>query len=312
MGLFFTTWLNGQNSRFVFYNVENLFHPDQDSLNPDQEFSPEGSKEWTYYKYHERLRRLSKLIINLSDSNFEAPTLVAFAEIENKQVLEDLIQNQPLRKLDYQLIHYDSPDRRGIDVGLIYRKDQLRLLNSLAIPYFCDSIPDYHSRDMLYASFSNLAGDTLQFVICHWPSRYGGQEASQFKRLCASERLVNFTDSIKALSKAPFILMGDFNDSPVDSSLRQLSTLGHFDNLMKDLPKSLGSHRYKGEWSYLDQMLVSKNYRSHIKDFGVFQAPFLLEKESKYPGYRPKRAFRGTYFTDGFSDHLPIYLDWRP
>jgi len=237
---------------------------------------------------------------------------VAFAEIESKQVLIDLIENQPIRKIDYQLVHYDSPDRRGIDVGLIYRKDRLKLLNSKAIPYFCDSIPDYNSRDMLYASFTIPEGDTLQFLICHWPSRYGGQEASEFKRLCAAHTLLDFSDSLKTQSKSPFIIIGDFNDSPKDSSMRLLSNAGRFINLMDELPEAQGSHRYKGEWAYLDQALISEDYGEYVQSFGVFNAPYLLEEESKFPGYRPKRAFRGTFFTDGFSDHLPIYLDWRP
>ncbi len=300
----------------AFYNVENLFHPDQDSLNPDQEFSPQGSKKWESYKYLLRLKRLSKVIISLSDTNFTPPIIIGLAEIECKQVLEDLFDRTALRKWNYQFVHYDSPDRRGIDVALLYDKSRLKLQNSLPISYRCASDPQYQSRDMLYAEFDDRNNQFYRFVICHWPSRYGGKEASAFKRICASQLLRNFIDSLWSQSNDPLIIMGDFNDEPNDSSLSLLCKTGpnglSLISPMEFLPGNYGSHRYQGEWTYLDQFIVDAQHESHLLKVQVHSPDFLLEPESQYPGFKPFRAFKGSFLTKGFSDHLPIVLDWSP
>jgi endonuclease/exonuclease/phosphatase family metal-dependent hydrolase len=297
--------------------VENLFHPSVDSLNgnPDQSFTPEGDYQWHFGSYYERINRLAKVLINLSDSSFQSPALMGLAEVECQEVLEDLRLKSPLRKLDYQWVHYDSPDRRGIDVAILYRRDLLRLIDSKKIPFVWPKEKEYRSRDMLYAKFKTKAGTYLQVIICHWPSRYGGQAASEPKRLQAARILGRFCDSIALINQDPILIMGDFNDGPGDKSLSylcdSLQNIG-FENLMKSLNPALGSHRYQGNWEYLDQILIRRDSSSRLAKAQVFRADFLLEEETKFPGYKPKRAFKGRFFTTGFSDHLPIYLDYHP
>lgn len=305
-----TVFAYSQQQRFIFYNTENLFHPDVDSLNPDLEFTPDGVYQWTYYSYLERLHLLSKVIIALSDSNYNLPSVIGLAEIESRTVLQDLIGKTALRKRPYQLVHYDSPDRRGIDVGLIYNKEQFRLLHSDLIPFQCQEWPHYKSRDMLHVQLEAQDASVLNFIICHWPSRYGGKEKSAGKRLCASQELKNYTRNLQGA----IIIMGDFNDEPQDESMMELCRDGsrrQFINLMEQASSLKGSHRYKGEWAYLDQILVDSTHFEGIIDCDVFDAPFLLEAESAYPGHKPKRAFRSKFYRGGFSDHLPIFLDWK-
>lgn len=317
MAIFFicSSYLSGQESyRFGFYNVENLFHPEIDSINRDTDFSPEGRYHWDVSGYYKRIHRLGKVIVNMADSNGLPPVLMGLAEIESAQVLSDLLEISPLYKLKYQYVHYDSPDRRGIDVGIIYRKDLLRLINSKIITYHNPQDKNYKSRDMLYALFELPSGDSLHFVICHWPSRYGGKKASEPRRMAAARILGSFCDSIAQKSESPIILMGDFNDGPTNQSLLYLSDSlksRPFLNLMKNLDQSLGSHRYQGEWAYLDQILISNRDSQRVVQSAVFKAPSLLEEDSRYPGVRPKRAFKGTFFGSGFSDHLPVFVDYQ-
>lgn len=246
----------------------------------------------------------------MADSLYQPPALIALAEIESKPVLEDLITKTVLRKWPYQLVHYDSPDRRGIDLALLYNKAAFKLKHSEAIPYKCADFPHYKSRDMLHVQLEAKDGSLLNMIVCHWPSRFGGKQASSPKRSCAAHVLTNYAQNLPGA----LIVLGDFNDVPQDQSLLWLSLpegpLGLI-NLMADAPSYSGSHRYQGEWAYLDQILVDSTHYEKVKEYGVFRPAFLLEAETKYPGYKPKRAFQGNFYRDGFSDHLPIYLDWE-
>lgn len=296
----------------MFYNVENLFYPEWDSINPDREFMPEGSKEWTFPKYYIRLQRLSKVILSLSDSNFQAPAIIGFAEIEEARVLDDLIHRTALTKIPYQYIHYESPDRRGIDVALIYRKDVFRLIDSKTLRFYWPEQPDYRSRDMLYAQFEDSLNRSWHFVFCHWPSRYGGQQSSEPKRMAAAKILSEFLNSLKLDPEELLLIMGDFNDEAHNRSLQYLSRAKYHPplvNLMAGRKHSKGSHRYKGEWAYLDQILIRPEMQNWTIACEAFAAPFLLEDESSLPGKKPRRAFKGPFFGSGFSDHLPVYID---
>lgn len=298
--------------RCVFYNVENLFNPEWDSINPDREFTPEGAREWTYPKYYIRVQQLSKVILSLSDSNFQAPAIIGLAEVEGAQVLEDLIHRTALVKIPYQYVHYESPDRRGIDVALIYRKDIFRLIDSKTLRFQWPDHPEYRSRDMLYAQFEDSLRRNWHFVICHWPSRYGGQQSSEPKRLAAANILSKFLDSLDLEIGDLLIIMGDFNDEAHNRSLQYLSSDSAtvpMLNLMEGREAGVGSHRYKGEWAYLDQILIRPEMQKWTKRCEAFRAPFLLEEETKLPGKKPRRAFKGPFFGSGYSDHLPVYID---
>ena len=165
--LLFST-LSAQNSyRFAFYNVENLFHPSDDSLINDEEFTPEGKKYWSFYRYHQKLNKTAKVCLAMSKDKL--PALMGMAELESELVLEDLLKTEILSKYDYQYVHYNSPDRRGIDVGLIYDKKQLRLIYSQAFPLRVVEDSSFRSRDILFSQFVSLGGDSIDVFICHWP-----------------------------------------------------------------------------------------------------------------------------------------------
>ena len=308
--------------RVGFYNLENLFHPDDDPETNDDEFTPEGLRNWTYYKYRAKLHKMSKVILSMGA--WDAPAIVGLEELENKEVLQDLVNSEVLRKIPYRMVHYESPDKRGIDVALIYRKDRFELLHSEPIPLRISKSPTFKSRDMLYVKGIAQAVDTLHIFVCHWPSKYSGQAISEPKRIKAAQVLQQRIDSIfKHNGKANIIVGGDFNDDPESTSLRVLTSTDTsssgaiIENLMHGLPANEGSHKHHGIWSYLDQILISnsmsdsigiqvENNRAHV------HAPeFILEEDLKYPGMKPYRHFLGFQYHGGFSDHLPVYIDLK-
>ncbi|AEV31173.1 putative extracellular nuclease [Owenweeksia hongkongensis DSM 17368] len=318
--------LNAQKSesqRIAFYNLENLFHPENDSLKNDDEYTPEGKRNWSIYRYHEKLNHMAKAILSIGE--WLPPTIVGVAEVENKQALEDLISTEVLRKFNYGIIHFESPDRRGIDVGMLYRKDEFTPIASRPIPVKMHNDPNFVTRDILYCKGIFNKKDTVHLLFCHWPSRYGGQARSEPKRIQAALTLKHITDSLNMLPYPTYVIAaGDFNDEWTNISLHDtlkaqpLDTMLHgksLINLMATLPPTQGSHRYRGTWSYLDQIIVSSSLLSNeaisIKDntAKVTTHGFLLTTDDKYPGSVPFRTFLGYKYQGGFSDHLPVYVD---
>jgi predicted extracellular nuclease len=307
--------LQAQNDyRFAFYNVENLFHPSDDSLVNDAEFTPEGKKNWSFYRYHQKLNKTAKVCIAMST---EKPiALLGMAELENELVLQDLIKGEVLANYNYQYVHYNSPDRRGIDVGLIYDKDQLTLIYSEAFRLCIPEDSSFISRDVLFSQFTTIGGDSLDVFICHWPSRYGGQEASEYKRLGAAALVRGKVDSLMLKGRTNILILGDLNDEPSNKSVdeilmakKEISQPTQLLNLMLSLDLSEGSHRYKGQWAYLDQVIISQNLSDKVRNFGCFRASFLLEEDNRYPGQQPFRTYKGLRYNEGFSDHLPVFVD---
>lgn len=307
--------INAQSSyRFAFYNVENLFHPSEDSLVNDEEFTPEGKKYWSFYRYHQKLNKTAKVFLAMSADKL--PALVGMAELESQLVLDDLLKTEILSKYDYQYVHYNSPDRRGIDVGLIYDKEQLKLVYSQAFPLKLAQDSTFRSRDILFSQFVSLGGDSIDVFICHWPSRYGGQEASEYKRIAAARLLREKVDSLQAQGRTQILIMGDLNDEPSNKSVSEvlnahndIEEAGQLKNLMLSLDVAQGSHRYKGQWAYLDQIIISSGLIDKLGDFACFSAPFLLEEDTRYPGVQPFRTYKGLRYNEGFSDHLPVFVD---
>ena len=308
--------------RVCFYNVENLFDTEDDSLIIDEEFLPEAEKGWDEFRYRTKITQIAKNILALGGNR--APAVVGLCEIENRRVLNDLVNHELLEKQEYVIVHYDSPDARGIDVALLYRKADLRLLDSRPLRLNNPSDPDWKSRDILQAKFySHNLKDTLFFWVNHWPSRRGGEEASRPLRLLAANRLKASMDSIQQFGKDQnFIVMGDLNDGVGDASL--VDGLGVKDpneasglelvDLMSLLRKDLGTHKYRGEWAYLDHLIINQallhgTYKLGCSGAMVFRAHWLLEADERYTGSYPFRTYSGPRYLGGFSDHLPIYLD---
>jgi endonuclease/exonuclease/phosphatase family metal-dependent hydrolase len=311
-----------QSVRFMFYNVENFFDIYNDTLKEDDAFLPGGLMRWNLSRYNKKINSLYKTIVAAGEWN--PPSLVAFCEVENKKVLEDLIYGTYLSKFHYAIIHEDSPDVRGIDVCLIYRSDNVHLIDyKYWIPSDINK-EDYTTRSVLYAKFS-VNNETIHVIVNHWPSRRGGVLAMEPVRLKIAAMVKAKADSLMKVcsSGAKVIIMGDFNCTPDDQALRSLITLTDSCNYLIDLSerpaaKGIGTYKYMGTWEMIDQVLVSDKLltcRDGLYTDGnmltVFKPDFLLQKDPKYPGFTPLSTYRGYKYQGGFSDHLPVLLDLK-
>jgi len=309
-----------QSVRFVFYNVENLFdtldHPEKN----DDEFTPAGRNHWTSYRYYTKLQRISKVMLAIGE--WQPPELFGLCEIENRLVLDDLLRLTPLSSFDYEIVHKESPDLRGIDVALFYRKKHFKLLFYDFFEVRIPEYPDTKTRDILYAKGILKNADTLHIFINHWPSRFGGKEESDPKRLFTAKLLRSKVDSILKINNQSLIFIsGDFNDEPTDKSIIDVlnangDTNNTLYNLMYDLKQQgRGSYKYKFEYNLIDQIIVSSSFfqeNSKLKIHGeasIFEADWLMEDDKNFPGKKPFRTYIGMKYNDGYSDHLPVYTD---
>ena len=311
-----------QSERIMFYNVENLFDIYDDSLTMDNEFLPDGLMKWNLSRYNKKINSLYKTIIAAGE--WEPPAVVALCEIENRKVLEDLIYGTYLTKFNYSIIHEDSPDRRGIDVCLIYRN---KLVDIICYTYWipAKSEPqDFNSRSVLYVKLL-IRSDTIHLIVNHWPSRRGGVLAGESNRLRIASMVHEKVDSIfkSNSSGAGIIILGDFNCTPDDQILKSLIFSSDNEKSLINLSDSLadkgcGTYRYMGKWEMIDQVIVSRGLLSRReglytepKLFKIFSPDFLLKKDPKYPGFTPLSTYRGFKYQGGFSDHLPVILDLK-
>lgn len=323
-GFIFSQNPQAQNKgvRIMFYNVENLFHPSNDSLKRDDEFTPKGERYWSYKRYNQKLKNIAKTTIALGE--WEPPAVIGLCEIENNQCLKDLIYNTPLKAFGYEIIHYESPDNRGIDVAILYRPEFFKLIDSH--PYVLKFGPDSRpTRDILYAKGVVNKKDTLHLFINHWPSRYGGQLATAPKREKAAQILKQKYDSLLTLNPlANIIALGDFNDHPDDVSMKnnlkaKKDTINLKPNELVNLiwhfaDQGLGTHKYQHVWGVLDQIIVSQNLVfsknslfASLSTAHIFKADWLVEKDDV--GQKLNRTYVGFKYHGGYSDHFPIYVD---
>ncbi len=312
----------GQSShRIVFYNVENLFDTFDDPLTRDEEFTPQGAKHWTSKRYMTKLRKLSEVLDSIGGGDF--PLVIGLAEVENRKVLEDLTEKTLLADGQYGIVHGDSPDERGIDVALLYRKDQMEVLETgfLRIPFPED--PSIHTRDVLYAK-TLFQTDTLHFFVCHFPSMVGGEKQSEWKRQRAASVVRRKVDSLFHVDAgAALVIMGDLNGK-ADTPAQQVLGTRNPDKRIRNgelyntgyylLKKNYGSYRYRGQWQTIDHIIVSgsllrgKAGCSLSRRMTVFSAPFLLEEDKTHFGFKPRPTYRGPRYAGGVSDHLPVYI----
>jgi predicted extracellular nuclease len=289
-----------QNYQVGFYNVENLF--DTISNSGDVDFLPSTKFQWNTAKYNTKLKHINQVLDSVGN-----PILWGLAEIENKNVLEDLL-NQPHQHHLNAIVHKDSPDERGIDVGLLYDSTKLKLIEKRFL--FVALKDSVLTRDILAAKFS-YKKDTIWAFVNHWPSRRGGQKESDFKRISAANVLIHFIDSISVSSpKSTIIAMGDLNDSPTDSSV-QLLAQKLKPLLVKNQLKYQGTHNYKNEWEILDHLYFScpakKSKFQIIANSGnTLTSNFLIETFKNQE--IPFRTYVGPKYLGGYSDHLPVYF----
>ncbi len=312
--------------RIMFYNVENLFDPYDDSLTRDEEFTPEGERYWTNYKFYDKLNKVYKVIMAVG--GWEPPAIVGLCEIENRFVLEKLIDETPLKNFGYRIVHHESPDRRGIDVALLYRESCFEPFYDEAIKVTFADDTAYHTRDILYVKGLLGQREMLHIFINHWPSRYGGYLATVERRNTAAQILKTHTDSILSVNpETAIVIMGDFNDGPTDESISKVIGAGNPDEeivlgryynitLADQDGWNHGTIKYRADWDIFDQVIVSgyllndeSGVQVYLDRAVIFHEDFLLEEDDRYLGIKPYRTFTGFKYNGGYSDHLPVYID---
>lgn len=268
----------------MFWNVENYFDPFDDPLKNDDDFTPEGVKHWTWRRFERKRDGIAKTIISTADGFGALPVIVGLAEVENKMVLRQLVDKSPLEGFGYGFIHRESPDRRGIDVALLYRKAAFKVFKVDSL-----RVKSFPTRDILYVKGMLASGDTLHAIVVHLPSKLGGEKASGGRRDEALAVLDSCLDSIRTVRpEAKIIVMGDFNDGP--ESWKE------------------GTIKFQGVWEAIDRFMV---YNLNVSE-AVYRPYFLLEEDKTYMGMKPRRTFIGPRYNGGLSDHLPIVLKIAP
>ena len=309
--------------RLVFWNVENLFDIWDDTTKNDDDFTPRGENHWTKERYTHKLTNIYKTLAALGQhksERFDMPWIVGMAEVENDKVLRDLCSGTPLRRHNYGYIHFESPDKRGIDNAILYRKDKYRPLYSKAINV-SDSTKDYYTRDILLVNGVTSYGDTLIVLVNHFPSKRGGAAAVLQRQELASILRYTMDTLLEAHPCTGIVVMGDFNASPDEPEIaKTLMKRGNKDylNLMSMVESGKGSHKYQGNWSCLDQIIVSSTLwdttscaRMHVaqRSGQIFDAPFLLIDDERYMGKKVFRTYIAMKYQGGYSDHLPVFID---
>ena len=292
----------------LFWNIENFFDTRDDPDKEDGDFTPQGKNRWTRKRFVKKRDGIARAIIDATEG--DVPTFIALAEIENRYVLNQLIYETPLLYGNYRIIHQDSPDRRGIDVALLYRREHFYPLETRFIGVSHDSVG---LRDILYTKGVLHRLDTLHLFVNHWPSKYGGERESAPKRDAAASALLHICDSLLARnSKANIVVAGDFNDTPHSAVMRRFGMLV---NLSAQVPRKEGTIKYRGVWELIDQILVSINMIDagepisvDINGFSIYSSPALLERDKSFTGHKPKRTYNGPRYNGGLSDHLPVIL----
>lgn len=305
----------GQEYTVMFYNVENLFDTADDTTKDDDEFLPEGSRRWTEKRYWQKINALSRVIASAGE--WELPALIGLCEVENEKVVTDLAYRSVIAGAGYRVIHRESPDPRGIDLALLYRKDLVQIVDSRSWVPEGQEGEIFSSRNLFYVKA--LAGnDTLHLILCHWPSRRGGTLAAADLRKSIAQLVRTKTDSLQASSgdTASVIVMGDLNAAPDDPVIKMLAGDSSMVNYARiPAEKGIGSYRYQGRWELIDQILVSRSmtnpegriYADPLS-FRVFDEQFLLVEDADYPGRKPFATYGGYKWTGGYSDHLPVLI----
>ena len=287
----------------AFYNLENLFDTENDPLTYDDDRTPDGKDHWTEEIYQDKLKNMAKVMAEIgADVSGNTPTIIGVCETENRKVLEDLVNQETLVEQDYGIIQFDSPDRRGIDVALLYKKKLFTPTHykakELLIYDDNDKSKRVFTRDQLVVS-GMLDGEKIHLIVNHWPSRSGGEKRSRSKRIKAAKLNRQIIDSI--FSDEPYakiITMGDFNDDPTSPSVKdhlnaQRESNGmqmrELFNPMEDLAKQgYGSLAYRDSWNLFDQIIISTELTK--KDFssyrfykaGIYNKTYLVNAHGRY------------------------------
>lgn len=311
-----------------FYNLENLFDT-IDNENNDEDYLPNGANAWTEERYQMKLANMAYAISQMAGG--KAPDVLGVCEIENRHVLEDLVAHPSLAALGYEIVHYDSPDRRGIDVALLYRPSVFRFTGAMSHPVNISGEPHIKTRDVLEVN-GTILGESVSILVAHWPSRAGGEQISLNRRMSAARVMRSVVDSLQVQrSNEKIILMGDLNDDPISPSLTEglrslnkeadIETASDLYNVMAKLHRSgYGTLAYRDVWNLFDNIIVTANLLDDKSEglriqkdkrtdaYGrIYNAAFLTQATGHYKGY-PFRTMSNGQFQNGYSDHYPVYI----
>ncbi|MCI5083136.1 MAG: endonuclease/exonuclease/phosphatase family protein [Saprospiraceae bacterium] len=308
-----------------FYNFENLFdmedHPDK----KDEEFTPDGDKNYTKEVYEEKMDHLARVVSELgTDLSPDGVSILGVAEIENRKVLEDFVKHPRIADRNYSIIHYESPDFRGIDVAMLYQAKYFMPTSSKALPVliYNDDGSRRVTRDILLVS-GLFDGEEFHIMVNHWPSRSGGQAASQPYRNAAAAVCKRVVDSLTTINEnAKIIIMGDLNDDPTSPSVKDVLNAkkkktkvrkGDLYNTMYDYyRKGIGTLAWRDSWNLFDQIIISKGLLDRVSGYYYHQPmihnkKYMVQKTGQFKGY-PFRTYAGNTYLGGYSDHFPVYI----
>ena len=325
--------------RIAFWNMENFFDPFVDSTKSYNAFTEEGMQHWTKSRFYRKRNNMYKAILAMSENR--PLGILGMCEVENEYVLSALFEQTPLKKHNYRWVHYEGPDKRGIDPAIVYSIDHFQLVESAVFPYYNPEDTAYHSRDILYAKFISVeipepvegptqTADTIHVFVNHWPSRYSGELETVGSRACSAALLRAKVDSIVAAAPEGYqpkvIMMGDLNDCPTDPSVYDVLRARHPSEMEDGCLVNLfgknngldfeGTLKHQTDWQIFDQIIVtpavmddSKGLHYQEGSARIFHADFMLEDDETYHGKKLFRTYIGPRYFGGFSDHLPVYID---
>ena len=348
IALFTISFLQAQSKKYTihtvaFYNFENFFDTNDDLNTNDDEWTPNGAQHWTEEKYQQKLKNLSRVLSDIgTPENPNAPTLIAGSEIENRGVLEDLVKQPKLAPFEYGIIHFDSPDKRGIDVALLYQKKYFKPTSFSNIPLYIyknsadketkkeafeneevETVPQKNrifTRDQLLVT-GFLEGEEISIIVNHWPSRSGGEKASSKFREEAGKLNRKIIDSLQQINpNAKVITMGDLNDGPFNKSVKtalgakakksEVASFGVFNPFEEMAKKGMGTIAFRDSWDIFDQIIITQSLiKPDFSSFkfwkaGIFNRSYLIQTSGQYKGY----PLRHSQTEVGFSDHFPVYI----
>ena len=328
----------GRSYVIGFYNLENLFDTYHDEGKNDYQYLPDGQNQWTEAKYESKLKNMAKVIRAMRDDNGRYHTILGVSEIENRHVLEDLVNEPAIADANYQIVHYDGPDRRGVDVALFYKPEQFKLLESQSIPFTFlpssidfsawtkDEMDHFKTRDILFVR-GTIDGEMFGFYVAHLPSRLGGK--GQDLRPRGAE--IIYDHAMKVQEQYPdikIVVMGDMNDNPTDVSMtkymhgrefiKDVTPVDFYSPFLSMLKAGYSSLYYRGEGNIYDIILTNYNL---VKGSGlqlkkinkkgyygrVFKKDWMTNQSGQFKG-TPLRTFSGGAWTNGYSDHYPTYI----
>lgn len=320
--------------RIAFWNMENFFDPFVDSTKSYNAFTEDGMQHWTKARFYKKRNNMYKAILAMSENR--PIGIFGMCEVENEYVLSAVFEQTPLKRHNYRFVHYEGPDKRGIDPAIAYSLDHFRLVESAVFPYVNPEDTAYHSRDILYAKFIGVDAssvehaDTIHVFVNHWPSRYSGELETVGSRSCSAAILRAKVDSICASMpegyQAKIIMMGDLNDCPTDPSVYDVLRARHPSEMEDGCLVNLfgkteglgfeGTLKHQADWQVFDQIIVTKGLMDdrvglHYQEGSarIFHADFLFEDDETYHGKKLFRTYLGPRYIGGFSDHLPVFID---